>query len=370
VQLGDLASALALELEGDASLEIEGLAGLEDASPSELSFVAGPAYAKVLRSSRAGAVLAPPGLAVDRPCLRSPVPYADFGRAVPLFLPRPRQPMGVDATASIAEDAVLGQDVSVGAYAVVGPGCRIGPGSTLHPHVVLYPGVVVGRDCELHSAVQLRTGVRLGDRVRLQNGVVVGADGFGFAIDARGQRVRIPHHCGVEIEDDVEVGANSTIDAAHPGHARWGHARACTRIESGAKIDNLVQVGHGCIVGRGSVLCAQVGLAGSTVLGRDVYMAGQAAAKGHIRIGDGSLIGGATAVTASVPPGTQLLGVPPGMERRRWGRIVAAWKRLPELFVRVRRLERQLGGGDAETGSADDSEAPSVPRSRGTGSSR
>ena len=342
MQLGRVALALGLPVEGDEAVEIEGLAGLEDAGAHDLTFVSGPAYARALAQSKAGAVFAPPGMEVGRPCIRSAVPYADFGRAVTLFFPRERPAPGVHPTAVVAEDASLGEDVTIGPYTVIGGGCRVGAGSHLHAHVTLYPDVTLGRDCELHSGVALRSGVRLGDRVRLQNGVVIGAEGFGFATDLAGERVRIPHPCGVEVGDDVEVGANTTIDAAHPGHARHGHPQACTRIGAGVKIDNLVQIGHGCIIGSGSALCAQVGLAGSTILGRNVYMAGQAAAKGHVRIGDGSLIGGATAVTSDVPPGAQILGVPPGMDRKRWARIVAAWKRLPELLVRVRELERKL----------------------------
>jgi len=346
VQLAHLARSLGLEVEGDGTLEIEGLAGIDDAGPRELSFVTDSGYVRALEQSRAGAILAPPGLEVDRPCLRSPVPYADFGRAVALFFPRARPAATTHPTALVGEDVEIGEDVGLGAYVVVGSGCRIGSGTYVHPHVTLYPGVIIGRDCELHAGVRLRTGVRLGDRVVLQNGVVVGSEGFGFATDLHGRRVRIPHRCGVEVGDDVEIGANSTIDASHPGHARLGHAQPCTRIEAGVKIDNQVQIGHGCIVGAGSALCAQVGLAGSTVLGKHVFMAGQSAAKGHVTIGDGALIGGATSVTSEVAPGAQILGVPPGMDRRRWARIVAAWKRLPELLVRVREIERRLGSSD------------------------
>jgi len=343
VKLGELAKHLDLPVEGDPELEIDGLAGLEDAGPRELSFVTGAGYAKTLTASRAGAVVAPAGLEVGRPCLRSPTPYADFGRAVHFFYPREAPAAGVHETAVLGRDVSLGAEVSIGAYCVIGDHCEIGAHSVLHPHVVVYPGVKIGRDCVIHSGAHIRTGVSMGDRVVLYNGAVIGSDGFGFATDAEGRRVRIPHRCGVEIGDDVEIGANSTVDAAHPAHARLGFAETKTRIESGVKIDNQVQIGHGCIVGADSSLCAQVGLAGSTVVGRRVYMAGQAAAKGHVHIGDGSLIGGATAVTSSVPPGSQILGVPPGLERRRWGRIVAAWKRLPELFVRVRELEKRLG---------------------------
>jgi UDP-3-O-[3-hydroxymyristoyl] glucosamine N-acyltransferase len=231
----------------------------------------------------------------------------------------------------------------VGPYAVIGARCRIGAGSRIHAHATLYPGVHVGEHCVIHSGAHLREGVRLGDRVVIQNGAVIGGDGFGFVTRPDGVRVRVPHRSAVWLCDDVEIGANTTIDASHTGHPQHAPGSSATFIGPGVKIDNLVQVGHGCTIGDGATLCAQVGLAGSTSVGRRVYMAGQAAAKGHVAIGDGSLIGGKTAVTSDVPPGSQILGVPPGMDRRRWAKIVAAWKRLPDLLVRVRKLEQALG---------------------------
>jgi len=348
----ELSHVLGLPLEGDAPLEITGLASLVDAGPSELSFVEGSRYARVLASSRAGLVIAPLGLDVgSRACLRSRAPYFDFARAIALLLPRSTAASGIHPTAVVGANVTLGPDVTLGAYAVVGDGCSIGARTRLHPHVTVYPGVVIGSDCEIHSGVALREGVRMGDRVVLHNGAVIGSEGFGFAHDATGARARVPHRCGVIIEDDVEIGANSTIDASHPGHEKHGQESAGTHISRGVKIDNQVQVGHGCFVGEHSTLCAQVGLAGSTWIGRQVYMLGQAGAKGHVRIGDRSVIGGATGVTADVPDGAQILGVPPGVDRRLWGRIVVAWKRLPELLVRVRDLEKRLGkldGSDDE----------------------
>ncbi len=343
MELGRLAAELGLPVEGDPAQEVAGLAGLEDAGPHELSFIESPRYARALERSQAGAVIAPPGLDVGkRACLRSSAPYADFARAIALFHPRARPAAGIHPTAVIGEGAELGRDVSIGAYSVIGAGCRIGARSVIHPHVTLYPGVQMGVDCELHAGCRLREAVRLGDRVVLHNGVVIGSEGFGFALDAQGKKLRVPHRCGVEVGNDVEVGANSTIDASHPGHGRHGHASACTRIGHGVKIDNQVQVGHGCYVEDGSQLCAQVGLAGSTWVGRGVYMAGQAGAKGHVHIGAHSIIGGATGVTSDVEPGSQILGVPPGVDRKLWGRIVAAWKRLPGLLPRVRELERRV----------------------------
>jgi UDP-3-O-[3-hydroxymyristoyl] glucosamine N-acyltransferase len=343
VELERLAAELGLPFEGSPAHEIAGLAGLEDAGPRELSFIESARYARVLERSQAGAVIAPPGLDVGkRACLRSVVPYADFARAIALFQPRSRPAPGVHPTAVVGEGVALGADVSIGAYCVLGKGASIGARSVLHPHVTVYPGVVLGADCEVHSGCALREGVRIGERAVLQNGAVIGSEGFGFALDANRKQRRVPHRCGVEIGDDVEIGANSTIDASHSGHSRHGHPSVCTRIGAGVKIDNQVQIAHGCYVESNSQLCAQVGLAGSTWVGHGVFMAGQAGAKGHVHIGAGSIIGGATGVTSDVEPGAQILGVPPGVDRRLWGRIVAAWKRLPNLLTRVRELEKRI----------------------------
>lgn len=344
MQLGELAQALGLALEGEPGVELRGLAGLEDAGPEELSFVSGDRYRKAFTRSRAGAFLVPPDFdAEKRPCLRSPAPYADFGRAVELFLPPPLRPEpGVHPTAVVASDAWLGEDVALGAYVVVGAGARIGERTVIHPHCTLYANVQVGADCELHSGAHLREGVRLGDRVVVQNGAVIGADGFGFAYRADGTRVRIPHRCSVEVGDEAEIGSNSTIDASHPAHPRYGQSETRTRIGRAVKIDNLVQVAHGVEVGDGSTLCAFVGLAGGTYVGKHVIFGGASYAKGHVKIGDGSMVAGFSGVVGNLPAGSQVAGMPQ-MERGLYARVVAAWKRLPELLRRVRRIEDRLG---------------------------
>jgi UDP-3-O-[3-hydroxymyristoyl] glucosamine N-acyltransferase len=343
LKLGDLAAALSLPLEGDGSVALDGLASLEDAGPAELAFVTGPKYQGTFTASRAGAFLLPAGFdALGRPCLRSPAPYADFARAVGLFHPRRVPPPGVHPSAVVAPDALLGPEVSIGACAVIGAGARIGARVRIHPHVTVYPCVEVGDDSEIHSGAHLREGTRIGKRVVVNNGVVIGAPGFGFATRADGKRVRVPHVCPVEIGDDCEIGANTTIDASHPGHPRRGHPDVRTRIGVDVIIDNGVQIAHGCQIGDHSTLCAHVGLAGSTVVGRYVYMGGMAASAGHLTIGDLSLVGAMAAPAGDVPPGSQVLGVP-AIERRLWGKVVAAKKRLPELLHRVRRIEKRLG---------------------------
>jgi UDP-3-O-[3-hydroxymyristoyl] glucosamine N-acyltransferase len=354
VTLGELARALGLPLEGDAATILDGLAGLDDAGPSELSFVTGPRYAKAFAASRGGAFLLPPGFdARGRPCLRSPNPYADFARAIELFLPRaPLLEPGVHRLAAVAPDAALGAGVAVGAFAVVGARARIGARTQIHPHVTLYPDVTIGEDCVIHSGAHIREGSVLGNRVVVKSGAVIGSEGFGHVLVAGRGRVIIPHRCPVEIGDDAEVGANATIDASHPGQARHGHAQTRTWIGAGVKIDNLVQVGHGCAVGENSTLCAQTGIAGSTRIGRGVTFAGQSAAAGHLEVGDGALITGQAAATGDVPPGAQMSGTPM-LERRAWGRYSVLRRHIPRLFARVRRIEQQLGLGDDDAGGKD-----------------
>lgn len=342
VQLGKLAVDLDLECEGDPALEVRGLAGLRDASPQDLSFVTGERYRRDFELSGAGAYLAPPDFDTEgRPCLRTRAPYADFARAIELLHPRSKPAPGVHETAVLGGGVALGKDVSVGPYCVIGAGASIGDRTCIHAQVILYPGVRIGVDCEIHSGVHLRDDVTLGDRCVIQNGAVIGGEGFGFTSRADGTRIRVPHRCPVEIGDDCEIGANSTIDASHPGHSRRGHPEVRTRLGNGVKVDNLVQIGHGTDIGDGATLCALVGLAGSSEVGRGVYIGGQAGVADGVRIGPGALIGGGTGVAGDIEAGAQVLGYPP-MERRLWWRVMAASKRLPQLLRRVREIEKKV----------------------------
>jgi UDP-3-O-[3-hydroxymyristoyl] glucosamine N-acyltransferase len=342
MKLGEIADALGLPLEGEAALEIRSLAGLDDAGPGELSFAGGARYQKQFEASRASAFLLPPGFdALGRSCLRSSAPYVDFTRAIELFLPDVAFEPGVHPTAVIAPDAVLGEGVSVGAFSVIGARTRIGAGTRIHPHVVVYPDCEIGPDCEIHSGTHLRARVRLGSRVIVHNGAVLGSEGFGFAF-GKGGRVRVPHRSGVEIDDDVEIGANTTIDASHPGHPRRGRATAATHVGRGVKIDNQVQVAHGCSLGEHTTLCAQVGLAGRTSVGKGVFFAGQSATSGDLHVADGTAVLGMSGVMSDTEPGAKLVGVPV-MPRALFFRILAASKRLPDLLKRVARVEKRLG---------------------------
>ena len=270
--------------------------------------------------------------ALGRACLRSRAAYADFARAVELLRPRPVPAPGVHPSAVVAPDAALGPGVSVGAYAVIGAGARLGARVRIHPHVTVYPGVEIGDDAEVHSGASLREGTRLGKRVVVNNGAVIGAPGFGFATGADGKRVRVPHACPVELGDDCEIGANTTIDASHPAHPRRGHADVRTRL--GRRREGRQPGAHRARLRdrRAQHGVRAVGLAGSTIVGKHVYLAGRSASAGHLTIGDGAMVGAQTAAAGDVAPGAQVLGIP-AIDRRLWAqgrrRVEAAARPVP-----------------------------------------
>ena len=328
--LRELAARLGCTLRGDGEVEVRRVCGIEDAVPGDLTFVSNPRYVPRLATTRASAVIVVPELETPLPSLLAANPYLTFARAVALLHPQPAPPAGIHPTAAVDPTAELGEGVHVGAMAVVGSRVRIGAGTVIHPHVVLYPEVQVGEDCLLHSGVQVRERCRLGHRVIVQNGAVIGADGFGFAKDAEGRYEKIPQVGTVVIDDDVEIGALTAVDRAALGE---------TRIGRGTKIDNLVQIGHSVTIGRDTVIAGQVGIAGSTKIGDRVVLAGQVGVVGHIAIGDGVIVTAQTGVPGDVEPGAIISGSP-AIENRTWLRSIAVFAKLPELSKRVRQLER------------------------------
>jgi UDP-3-O-[3-hydroxymyristoyl] glucosamine N-acyltransferase len=332
LKLRELAERLGCELRGDGDVEIGGVAGIEQAGPGDVTFLANPRYASHLATTRAAAVILAPGHEAPLPCLVCDNPYLAFARAVAVVRPPGRPAPGVHPSAQVDASAVLGPDVHVGALAVVGRDVRVGARSTLHPQVVLYEGVEVGEDCVLHSGVQVRERCRLGNRVVVQNGAVIGGDGFGFARDAQGRYQKFPQVGIVVIEDDVEIGALTAIDRAALGE---------TRIGRGTKLDNLVQVGHSVAIGEDSVLAGQVGVAGSTRIGSRVTLAGQVGVAGHLTIGDGVVATAQTGIPGSVEKGLVVSGYP-AIENRAWLRSSAVFAKLPELQRRLRELERKV----------------------------
>jgi UDP-3-O-[3-hydroxymyristoyl] glucosamine N-acyltransferase len=334
LRLNELAAHLGREVEGDRDFEIEGVAGLESAGPGDLSFVRSERYADQLASSRAGAVIAPPGVAVgERPAIRSDDPGLDFSRAVRWILPEAPASPGIHPTAVVAEDARVDPLASIGAHCSVGAGASIGPRSALFAGVFVYDGATVGADCRIHSGCVLGRDTVVCDRVILHPGVVLGGDGFGYVGDGAGGLAKVPQVGRVVVEDDVEIGAGTTVDRGTLGD---------TRIGRGTKIDNLVQIGHNCTIGEQVIIVAQVGLAGSTTVERGAVIMGQAGAAGHLTIGEGAVVGPQSGLHKDVRAGTRVLGSPQ-REERGFHKVMAALTRLPELLRRVRAIERRLG---------------------------
>lgn len=334
IRLGDLAARLGCELHGDPDVEITGVAGVERAGPTELTFLANPKYAPKVKSTRAGAILLKEPLSKPQPAsLVSANPYHDFARALALFYQPPRPKPGIHPQSSVAATAQIGEGASIGAFAVVGEGVRIGKNATLHPHVVIYDGVEIGDDFCAHSHAVVREHCRIGDRVILQNGVVVGSDGFGFAKTREGTHFKIVQSGVTVIEDDVEIQSLTSVDRATVGE---------TRVKRGAKIDSLVQVAHACVVGEDNIICAQTGLAGGSVLEKNVLLAGQVGISGHLTIHDNAVIYAQSGIGGDVAQGAVMSGSP-AFEAREWLRAITAFPKLPDLLKTVRQLEKRLG---------------------------
>ena len=330
MKLGVIAERLGCALDGDAELEITGVAGMEHASETQLTFLANPKYAHKVRNSKAGAILASQPLGL--PTLVSKNPYLDFARALELFYQPPRPAAGVHPTASIAPTARIGEGASIGPYAVIGNRVTIGRDAVIHPHVVIYDGVTIGDDFLAHSHAVVREHCRVGNRVVLQNHVVIGADGYGFAKRADGSHYKIVQSGPTVLEDDVEVQSLTNVDRATVGE---------TRIKRGAKIDSLVQIGHACTVGEDNIICSQTGLAGSSILGKSVLLAGQVGVSGHLTINDNAIIYAQSGVGHDIDPGAVMSGSP-CFDAATWRRSVAAFPKLGDLLKAMRQLERRL----------------------------
>jgi UDP-3-O-[3-hydroxymyristoyl] glucosamine N-acyltransferase len=343
MHLGDLAARLQAELEGDAQFEVTSVASLEHAGPGDLSYIADARYLERASDSRAGALLAAPAIRLldgvqGRNWLRTERPDLALGQALQLLRPPWRPRPGIHPTASIHPGAVLGPDCHVGAYVVIGEGCRLGREAVLHPHVVLYPDVIAGDRLLAHAHVVIREGTRLGDDVVLQPGVVLGGDGFGFARRGDGSHAKIPQVGTVEVGDAVEIQANSCVDRA---------TLEATRIGRGTKIDNLTQIAHNCDIGPDALLCAQVGLAGSTRIGARVVLAGQVGVAGHCSIGDDVIVTAQSGTHGDLGPGGMYSGSP-AFDHAQWLRATAAFARLGELQRELRSLRARLRPDVAE----------------------
>jgi UDP-3-O-[3-hydroxymyristoyl] glucosamine N-acyltransferase len=337
MRLSELAQLTGATVEGAADdIEINGAAGLDESEAGHVTFLANPRYTPRVQTTRASAVYLAEGVEAggrtDIAILRTRDPYLAYTRALRLFHPEPEFESFTHPSAVIDASARIGERVWIGACVVVGREVEIGDGVRIYPNVTIYDRASVGEDSTLHSGVALREGTQVGARVIIHNNVVVGSDGFGYAKDEERRWLKIPQTGRVVVEDDVEIGAGTTIDCASVGE---------TRIRRGAKIDNLVQIGHSCTVGEDTLLCAQVGLAGSSHIGNRVILAGQAGVAGHLTIGDDCVLTAKSATSHNVPAGKMLSGIP-AFDNRDWLRSTAAFRRLGDMQRTIRQLEARL----------------------------
>jgi len=334
MKLAQIAAFLNAQISGDPSLEITGISTIETAQPGHLTFLSNPRYTRFLTTTLASAVILndPSQLPAHLAGVVVENPYLNFARALELFHRPVDFPRGIHPLALVSDKSNIGIDVSVGPFAVIGDEVTIGDRVTILSHSTIYPETTIGDDTFIHSHCVVRERCSIGNRVILQNGVVVGSDGFGYARDANGGWHKIPQTGAVIIEDDVEIGAGSVIDRATLG---------ATTIRRGAKIDNLVQVGHSSIVGENTLLCAQVGLAGSTEVGNHVILGGQVGVAGHLKIGDRVVATAQSGIPNSVSENTVVSGYP-AIENRSWLRSSAVFAQLPALQRELRKMQQRI----------------------------
>ena len=346
MKLSELARLTGARVEEKFSdIEVVGAAGLDDAEQGQVTFLANPRYTPRVQTTRASAVYLAEGSEAGRDdiaVLHARDPYLAYTRALILFNPEPDFEPVIHPLAVVDPSARLGAGVAVGACSVLGRNSVIGDGVRIFPNVTVYDGVTIGEGSVIHSGVALREGTVIGARVVVHNNAVIGSDGFGYAKDEEGRWLKIPQTGRVVVEDDVEIGAGTTIDCASVGE---------TRIARGAKIDNLVQIGHSCTVGEDSLLCAQVGLAGSSRIGRRVILAGQAGVAGHLEIGDDVVLTAKSATSHNVPAGKVLSGVP-AFDNREWLRSTAAFRRLGDMQRTLRTLEARLAALEKDSANS------------------
>ena len=336
MKLFELAEATNSTIEnGDKALEITGAAGLDIAQQGEITFLANPKYTPQIRDTRAGAIFLNEGVRLDRndiAVLRSKDSYLAYTRALRLFNPSAEVVPAVHPTAVIDPSADVARSCEIGANVVIGANCRVGEGVRIYPNATLYTGVSVGARSVIHSGVSVRENCVIGERCIIHNNSTIGSDGFGYAKDEDKRWLKIPQTGRVVLEDDVEIGANTAIDSASVGE---------TRIKRGAKIDNLVQIGHSCTVDEDALICSQTGLAGSSVIGKRVILAGQVGIAGHLKVGDDAVLTAKSATSHDVEPGKVISGIP-GFDNKTWLRSTAAYQKLGEIVHKLRDLSSRV----------------------------
>lgn len=330
----EVAEKIGADIAGDESIELKDLAGVEDAEPGDLAFIANKKYLCFLETTRASAVIAASGTSSDKvTLLLHPDPYFAFMKAVMLFHPQKTYDPFLHPSAVIADSATVHETAYIGPNVVIDEGGAVGKRSAVLANTFLGEGTTVGDDCLIYPNVTLRERSLVGDRVIIHSGTVVGSDGFGYAT-SEGKHHKILQVGRVVVEDDVEIGANVTIDRATLGE---------TRIGRGTKIDNLVQVAHNVRIGEGCILVSQVGISGSTKLGKYVVLGGQVGLVGHIELGDGAQVGAQSGVARNVEPGKTVFGSP-ARDISRTMKIEACLRKLPEHIKLLRELEKKLSG--------------------------
>ena len=330
----EIADIVGGTLVGNADEPVTGVSGIREALPGDLTFIAHPRYVPAVKNTRASVIIVPHDLAVEFPrtLVRVDNPIVAFTRIVERSAPPPVKPTpGIHSSACVASNTKLGTGVAIGAFAVIEEGAVIGDRTYIGAGCYIGHESVIGADSLIYPRVTMREHTRLGQRVILHSGVVLGADGFGFET-IRGERQKIPQIGTVELGDDVELGANTCID-----RGRFGK----TRVGKGTKIDNLVQIGHNCVIGEHCVICAGVGIAGSVIIGNFVTIAGQVGIAGHLTIGERAVLGAQCGVAKDVPAGGTVIGAP-AVPHLQFKRSTVYTQRLPDLFAKVRELEQQL----------------------------
>lgn len=320
-------------------MEISSAAGLDLAGPGEITFLANPKYTPQIKGTKASAIFLNETVEIERndiAVLRAKDAYVAYTLALRLFFPTPAIVPGIHASAVIDGSATVANDAEIMANVVVGKNCIIEGGVKIYPNVTLYDNSRVGRDSIIHSGVSLRENCEIGERCIIHNNSTIGSDGFGYAKTEEKHWLKIPQTGRVVLEDDVEIGANTAIDSASVGE---------TRIKSGAKIDNLVQIGHSCTVDEDALICSQTGLAGSSHIGKRVVLAGQVGIAGHLKVGDDTVLTAKSATSHDVEPGKVMSGVP-AFENRDWLRSTAAFRKLGEMASRLRKLEKRVFSDD------------------------
>jgi UDP-3-O-[3-hydroxymyristoyl] glucosamine N-acyltransferase len=333
MKLADIAAALDARLENASpTTEITGVSGIEHAAAGQLTFVSNPKYNAAAKTTHAAAVIVSENFpAISTGMLRSKNPYLAWAKAIELFYQPPNYAPGIHPTAAIHPTAKIGQHAHIGPYVAIDENAVIGDQATILAHVVIYRGATIGHNFFAHAHAVVREFCQLGDNVLLQNGAVVGSDGFGFAKDDEAHWHKIVQSGNVVVESHAEIQANACIDRASIGE---------TRIGRGAKIDNMVHVGHSCTIGHDTLLCAQVGLAGTTDVGNHVILAGQVGVSGHVKIGDGAIAIAQSGIPHDVAPGAMVSGAP-ALDHRLWLKCCAAYAKLPEIAKAVRKLSEQ-----------------------------